>query len=120
MFSVHCPSRPLPWLGGQGVNLTIACLALPAWGDCPAYFGPVGDIRLRADLSTLRPLPWHPTHAIAHTTMNDPVTTNTWMCCPRGQLRRVLGLAAEQGKADWPCTSLGRGLWGQTVTPKGS
>ena len=83
-----------------GVGLASACMFLPAHADAPPpdpAASPVGEVRLVPDLSTLRPLPWNPSHAVVLTTLCTEVPT-PWECCPRTALARALRLlAAETG-----------------------
>ncbi|KAK3241845.1 hypothetical protein CYMTET_48429 [Cymbomonas tetramitiformis] len=54
----------------------------------PVACGPSDEIRLVPDLSTLRILPWHPSHAIVIGDMQI-APGEAWECCPRACLRRA-------------------------------
>jgi hypothetical protein len=55
----------------QGIPLAKACMSPSSWADAGRGFGPVGDIRLLADLTTITPVPWHPSHAFAQVAKNN-------------------------------------------------
>lgn len=82
--------------------LNKAAMCLVSWGDVPAPgsgVGPVGDVRLVADLFTIKQLPWHPSHAMVQVSC-------PWSALPVRKGRRgdggfgvltryVMGLAGE-------------------------
>lgn len=82
----------------HGVGISEAQQAVPATVDAPAPgagLGPVGEVRLVPDLSTLVRLPWAPGHARV---MGDLVRDGApWPLCPRTFLRRIVADAAGAG-----------------------
>lgn len=82
----------------HGVGVSAACQAVPATADCvlpDAGLGPVGEVRLVPDWSTLAPLPYAPGHARV---LGDLVVDGRpWPWCPRDFLRRQLAAAAAAG-----------------------
>lgn len=82
----------------NGIGITAAQQALPAMGDSvvpDAGLGPVGEVRLIPDFSTLTMLPYAPGHARV---MGDMYQEGkVWDCCPRGFLRRIVDRAATLG-----------------------
>lgn len=81
-----------------GVGITAAQQALPVMFDAVVNatgLGPVGEVRLVPDWTTLTPLPFAPTHA---RTLGDMVVDGQpWAHCPRGFLKRQLAEAARDG-----------------------
>ncbi|CAL5223477.1 g6000 [Coccomyxa viridis] len=106
----RCRVCPIHRWGGvteDGIGLTMATVAMPAWGDFCAQgagFGPVGEIRLTpAPNGFLKALPWHPGHAIAASgfylrepSVRAPLRDFPWLCCPRAALAKVLDLAQSK------------------------
>lgn len=88
----------LPAFLTDGVGITAAVQAMPVVADSvvpESGLGPVGEIRLVPDWSTLTPLPYAPGHARV---LGDMVLHGQpWPLCPRQFLRRMLATAAEQG-----------------------
>lgn len=83
----------------HGMALNKAAMCLVSWGDVPAPgsgVGPVGDVRLVADLSTIKQLPWHPSHAMVQASMYN-LEGGPWEMDARSTLQRVLKAAAEKG-----------------------
>lgn len=82
----------------QGVSISIAQQAIPVMYDAVAPgsgLGPVGEAWLVPDWSTLKVLPYAPSHARV---MGDMVKDgNLWSLCPRGFLKRTIAQANEQG-----------------------
>src|SRR4051812_20627998 len=74
----------LPSYATHGVGITAAQQALPVMSDAvvpAAGLGPVGEVRLVPDWSTLTPLPYAPGHARV---MGDMVLDGRpWPLCPR-------------------------------------
>ncbi len=84
----------------NGIQITVAQQALPVMFDAvvpETGLGPVGEVRLMPDWSTLRVLPYAPGHALVLTDMVVSRTRAVWEHCPRGFLRRQLGRLAEKG-----------------------
>lgn len=82
----------------HGVGITAASQAMPAMYDAvipETGLGPIGEIRLVPDFSTLTSLPYAPGHARA---MGDlRLDGEPWPLCPRGFLKRIAAEAAEAG-----------------------
>jgi len=82
----------------HGVGISAAQQAVPATVDAPAPgagFGPVGEVRLVADWSTLMALPYAAGHARV---LGDMVRDGKpWPLCPREFLRRMAAEAARLG-----------------------
>lgn len=82
----------------DGVGITPAQQALPVMYDAVAAgsgLGPVGEVRLIPDWSTLLPLPYAPGHARV---MGDMVLGGqSWSLCPRDFLRRMSAAAMREG-----------------------
>ncbi len=83
----------------NGVGITVAQQALPVMGDSvvpETGLGPVGEVRLMPDWSTLKRLPYAPRHALVLSDMVAGPERTPWSLCPRNFLRRqVAALAAE-------------------------
>jgi len=83
----------------NGVGITVAQQALPVMGDSvvpETGLGPVGEVRLMPDWSTLKRLPYARGHALVLCDMVDGPRKEAWSLCPRSFLRRqVQALAAE-------------------------
>jgi glutamine synthetase len=81
-----------------GVGITAASQALPVMADAvvsESGLGPVGEVRLMPDWSTLTPLPYAPGHARV---IGDMVKDDKpWPFCPRDFLRRMLAEAEAAG-----------------------
>ncbi|MEK7165180.1 MAG: glutamine synthetase family protein [Patescibacteria group bacterium] len=78
------------------VGIAAAQQALPVMYDSPAQdsgLTPTGEVHMRADWSTFKPLPYSPTHARVLTDIYDG--EKSWSHCPRSFLRRVIQKAAE-------------------------
>lgn len=86
----------LPAYSKHGVGISVAQQAIPATVDAPAPgsgLGPVGEVRLVPDFSTLTLLPYSPGHA---SVIGDMVKDGKpWPLCPRNFLRRMITLASE-------------------------
>ncbi len=84
----------------HGVGISAAQQALPALYDAVvpgSGLGPVGEIRLLPDWSSLMPLPYAPGHARV---LGDMVKDGLpWPLCPRNFLRRMVAEAASEGLA---------------------
>ncbi|MEW6495332.1 MAG: glutamine synthetase family protein [Cyanobacteriota bacterium] len=82
----------------HGVGISAAQQAIPVMYDAPATesgLGPVGEVRLIPDWSTLTPLPYAPGHARV---MGDMVKDgHPWNLCPRNFLRRMVTEAKREG-----------------------
>ena len=84
----------------NGVGITVAQMALPVMYDsvvAETGLGPVGEVRLMPDSSTLTILPFAEGHAQV---LSDMIISNTgevWAHCPRGFLRRQIDQLAEMG-----------------------
>jgi glutamine synthetase len=81
-----------------GIGISMAQQAIPAMYDAVAPnsgLGPVGEVWLVPDWSTLRVLPYAPTHArVMGNLMHQG---NPWSLCPRYFLKRMLAAAQAQG-----------------------
>jgi glutamine synthetase len=82
----------------HGVGITAASQALPVMADAvvgESGLGPVGEVRLIPDWSTLTTLPYAPGHARV---IGDMVRDGRpWPLCPRDFLRRMLADAKRAG-----------------------
>lgn len=82
----------------HGVGISAAQQAVPVMYDAPVAgsgFGPVGEIRLVPDWSTLNPLPYCPSHARV---MGDMMLNGVpWSLCPRHFLKRMVAEANQEG-----------------------
>ena len=77
----------------NGINITAAQQALPVMQDAvvpETGLGPVGEVRLMPDWSTLKILPYAGNHAQAISDMIVGATREIWAHCPRGFLRRQI------------------------------
>jgi glutamine synthetase len=77
----------------NGVGITVAQMALPVMYDSvvdDAGLGPVGEVRLMPDWSTLSILPFAEGHAQVLSDMVISKTGEVWAHCPRGFLRRQI------------------------------
>ncbi|NEP17711.1 MAG: glutamine synthetase [Leptolyngbya sp. SIO4C1] len=84
----------------HGVGISAAQQALPVMMDSPAAnsgLGPVGEIWLMPDWTTLQQLPYALGHARAIGNMMQ--AGQPWAVCPRGFLQRMIAAADEQGIA---------------------
>lgn len=81
-----------------GIGISVAQQAVTALVDAPAPgagLGPVGEVWLRSDWSTLAPVPYAPGTARV---LADLVTRDgPWTCCPRTFLRRSVAALADIG-----------------------
>jgi glutamine synthetase len=84
----------------NGVGITVAQMALPVMYDAVVAetgLGPVGEVRLMPDWSTLTILPYAEGHAQVLSDMIMSATGKVWEYCPRGFLRRQVDQLAEMG-----------------------
>jgi len=75
----------------NGVGITMAQMALPVMYDSvvpESGLGPIGEVRLMPDWSTLTMLPYAPNQAQVISDMVISETGDVWEHCPRGFLRR--------------------------------
>lgn len=75
----------------NGVGITMAQMALPVMNDSvvpETGLGPIGEVRLMPDWSTLTMLPYAPNQAQVISDMVISETGDVWEHCPRGFLRR--------------------------------
>ncbi|MGP1383814.1 MAG: glutamine synthetase family protein [Thainema sp.] len=86
----------LPRYGEHGVGLSVAQQAIPVMYDAPALdsgLGPVGEVWLQPDWSTLQILPYCPSHArVIGQMVRDQ---QPWSICSRQFLKRMIAQAAE-------------------------
>jgi glutamine synthetase len=79
-----------------GVGISEAQQAVPVMFDAPSAksgLGPVGEVRLVPDLSTVVMLPYAPGHARA---MGDMIKDGQpWPFCPRAFLKRMIATASQ-------------------------
>ena len=84
----------------NGVGITVAQMALPVMYDsvvAETGLGPVGEVRLMPDWSTLTNLPFAEGHAQVLSDMIISKTGKVWAHCPRGFLRRQIGRLEKMG-----------------------
>jgi glutamine synthetase len=84
----------------NGVGITVAQMALPVMYDsvvAETGLGPVGEVRLMPDWSTLTILPYAEGHAQVLSDMIISKTGKVWAHCPRGFLRRQIGRLEKMG-----------------------
>jgi glutamine synthetase len=84
----------------NGVGITMAQMALPVMYDsvvAETGLGPIGEIRLMPDWSTLTFLPYAPGQAQVLSDMVISETGNVWEHCPRGFLGRQIQELEKQG-----------------------
>jgi glutamine synthetase len=84
----------------NGVGITVAQQALPVMYDAVVAdtgLGPVGEVRLMPDWSTMTILPYAEGHAQVLSDMVISETGKVWEHCPRGFLRRQIKKLAEKG-----------------------
>jgi len=84
----------------NGVGITMAQQALPVMYDSvipESGLGPVGEVRLMPDWSTMTLLPYAEGHAQVLSDMVISETGNVWEHCPRGFLRKQVQKLAGQG-----------------------
>ena len=77
----------------NGVGITVAQMALPVMYDsvvADSGLGPVGEVRLMPEWSTLTILPFAEGHAQVLSDMVISKTGKVWTHCPRGFLRRQI------------------------------
>jgi glutamine synthetase len=82
--------------GFEGISMTVAQMALPVMFDAVAPnsgLGPVGEVRLEPDWSTLKILPYAPGHAQVIANMVDD--SKPWVHCPRDFLRQQINRLRE-------------------------
>ncbi|MGK7929251.1 MAG: glutamine synthetase family protein [Spirulina sp.] len=93
--AVHC--HRLPHYLTHGVGIARAQQAISVLRDAPvagAGLGPVGEVRLVPDWTTVTPLPYAPGHARV---MADMVWDGKpWSYCPRSFLQKAIALAARE------------------------
>jgi len=85
----------------NGVGITLAQMALPVMYDgvvADTGLGPVGEVRLMPDWSTLTILPFAPGHAQVMSDMVIGATGEIWEHCPRGFLRRQIAELDKTGR----------------------
>ena len=82
----------------QGVGISAAQQAIPVMYDAPVVetgLGPVGEVRLIPDWSTLNLLPYAPSHArVMGNMVNEGIP---WSFCPRHFLQRMVSDASSLG-----------------------
>ncbi|MEJ2728327.1 MAG: glutamine synthetase family protein [Deltaproteobacteria bacterium] len=86
----------------NGVGITMAQQALPVMYDTvvpETGLGPVGEVRLMPDWSTMTILPYAEGHAQVISDMIIGETGQVWAHCPRGFLRRQVRRLEGQGLA---------------------
>ncbi|UCD77876.1 MAG: glutamine synthetase [Desulfobacterales bacterium] len=84
----------------NGIGITMAQMALPVMYDsvvAETGLGPVGEVRLMPDWSTLTFLPYAAGHGQVLSDMVISETGKVWEHCPRGFLRRQIRHLEEQG-----------------------
>ncbi len=84
----------------NGVGITVAQQALPVMGDSvvpESGLGPVGEVRLMPDWSTLKRLPYARGHALVLSDMVSGPEKKPWSLCPRNFLRRQVQALASEG-----------------------
>lgn len=84
----------------NGVGITVAQMALPVMYDSvvpETGLGPVGEVRLMPDWSTLTILPYAEGHAQVLSDMIMCETGNVWEHCPRGFLKRQIQTLTDNG-----------------------
>jgi glutamine synthetase len=84
----------------NGMGITMAQQALPVMYDSvipESGLGPVGEVRLMPDWSTMTLLPYAEGHAQVLSDMVISETGNVWEHCPRGFLRKQVQKLAGQG-----------------------
>ncbi|MGL4610672.1 MAG: glutamine synthetase family protein [Trueperaceae bacterium] len=82
--------------GFDGVNMTVAQMALPVMFDAVAPdsgLGPVGEVKLEPDWSTLKILPYANGHAQVIANIVD--SDKPWSHCPRDFLRKQINRLRE-------------------------
>jgi len=86
----------------NGVGITMAQQALPVMYDSvipESGLGPVGEVRLMPDWSTMTLLPYAEAHAQVLSDMVISETGKVWEHCPRGFLRKQVQKFEGQGLA---------------------
>ena len=86
----------------NGVGITMAQQALPVMYDRvvpESGLGPVGEVRLMPDWSTMTLLPYAQGHAQVLSDMIISETGKVWEHCPRGFLRKQVQKLEGQGLA---------------------
>ncbi|KAG2454812.1 hypothetical protein HYH02_000644 [Chlamydomonas schloesseri] len=82
----------------QGVGITTACMAMPAYGDTPVAasgLSAVGEARMVPIECTRVALPWAPGHHVALVEFDSPKSDGPWECCPRRALRNTVKMLEE-------------------------
>jgi glutamine synthetase len=77
----------------NGIGITMAQMALPVMYDsvvAETGLGPIGEVRLMPDWSTLTMLPYAPGQAQVISDMVISETGSVWQHCPRGFLKRQI------------------------------
>lgn len=80
------------------IGMTVAQQALPVMYDTvvsESGLGPVGEAWLKPDWSTLKVLPYAPTHARVLADMS--FDREPWLLCPRHFLKRAIAMAEQDG-----------------------
>ena len=84
----------------NGIGITVAQQALPVMADAvvpESGLGPVGEVRLMPDWSTLKVLPFAPGHAQVLSDMVAGPGGELWDQCPRGFLKHQYDLLKAEG-----------------------
>jgi len=84
----------------NGVGITVAQMALPVMYDsvvAETGLGPVGEVRLMPDWSTLTILPFAEGHAQVLSDMIISKNGHVWAHCPRGFLKRQVDRLEKMG-----------------------
>jgi len=84
----------------NGFGISVAQMAIPVMYDAvvpESGLGPVGEVRLMPDWSTLTILPFAESHAQVLCDMVKSETSEVWELCPRGHLRSQTQRLAEKG-----------------------
>lgn len=90
----------------NGVGITVAQQALPVMGDSvvpETGLGPVGEVRLMPDWSTLKKLPYARGHALVLSDMVCGPQGDPWALCPRDFLRRQISGPGPRGPEPQNC-----------------
>ncbi|PNW84530.1 hypothetical protein CHLRE_03g146627v5 [Chlamydomonas reinhardtii] len=92
------PSQRYKRALSQGVCITTACMAMPAYGDSPVAasgLSAVGEARMVPIECTRVALPWAPGHHMALVEFDAPKSDGPWECCPRRALRNTVKMMEE-------------------------
>ena len=88
----------------NGVGITMAQQALPVMSDsvvAETGLGPVGEVRLMPDWSTMTLLPYTKGHAQVLSDMVVSETGKMWEHCPRDFLRKQVQKLKDRGLVGW-------------------